>query len=127
MIKLASIPYKELSDKIIGIAIGVHRELGNGYLEKIYENAMMLDFAHTNIPAEQQVPLPVHYKNHILGDYYADIVVDKKIILELKTVPKILPIHEAQLLTYLKTSGLKVGYLLNFGSETRLEFKRMVY
>ena len=121
------IHYKELTDKIIGIAIDVHKTLGNGYLEKIYENAMMLDFSQSSIPAEQQVPLPVYYKNKILGDYFADIVVDKIIIIELKTVSKILPIHEAQLLHYLKSSGLKVGYLLNFGAESRLEFKRMVY
>ena len=119
--------YKELSDKVIGIAIAVHKTLGNGYLEKIYENAMMLDFFPSQIPAEKQVPLPVHYKNKIMGDYFADIVVNKIIILELKTISKILPIHEAQLLHYLKSSGLKVGYLLNFGAESHLEFKRMVY
>jgi len=118
---------KELSDKIIGIAIEVHRALGNGYLEKVYENAMMLDFYKSRVPAEQQVQLPVHYKNKIIGDYFADIVINKIIILELKTVSKILPIHEAQLLHYLKSSGLKVGYLLNFGAESKLEFKRMVY
>ena len=116
-----------MSDKIIGIAIDVHKTLGNGYLEKIYENAMMLDFYKSRIRADQQVPLPVHYKNKNIGDYFADIVVDKKIILELKTVSKILPIHEAQLLHYLKSSRIKVGYLLNFDAKSKLEFKRMVY
>ena len=118
---------KELSDKIIGLAIEVHKTLGNGYLEKVYENAMMLDFYQNKIPAEQQVALPVKYKNKIIGNYYADIVVDASIILELKTVTKILPIHEAQLIHYLKSSEMKVGYLLNFGSENKLEFKRLVY
>ena len=118
---------KELSDIIIGIAIEVHKTLGNGYLEKVYENAMMLDFYQNRISAEQQVALPVKYKNKIIGDYFADIVVDTSIILELKTVTKILPIHEAQLIHYLKSSEMKVGYLLNFGSENKLEFKRMVY
>jgi GxxExxY protein len=118
---------KELSDIIIGIAIEVHKTLGNGYLEKVYENAMMLDFYQNKIPAEQQVALPVKYKNKIIGNYYADIVVDASIILELKTVTKILPIHEAQLIHYLKSSKVKLGYLLNFGSENKLEFKRMVY
>jgi GxxExxY protein len=118
---------KELSDKIIGIAIEVHKTLGNGYLEKVYENAMMLDFYQNRITAEQQVALPVKYKNKIIGNYFADIVVDASIILELKTTTKILPIHEAQLLHYLKSTGLKTGYLLNFGSEKKLEFKRMVY
>ena len=118
---------KELSDIIIGIAIEVHKTLGNGYLEKVYENAMMLDFYQNKIPAEQQVALPVKYKNKIIGNYYADIVVDASIILELKTVTKILPIHEAQLIHYLKSSEMKVGYLLNFGSKNKLEFKRLVY
>ncbi len=118
---------KELSDKIIGIAISIHKSLGNGYLEKVYENAIMLDFYQNRIPAEQQVALPVKYKNKIIGDYFADIVVDASIILELKTVTKILPIHEAQLIHYLKSSEMKVGYIINFGSESKLEFKRMVY
>ena len=119
--------HKELSNKIIGIAIEVHKTLGNGYLEKVYENALMLDFYQNRIPAEQQVALPVSYKNKIIGDYFADIVVDASIILELKTVTKIIPINEAQLLHYLKSTGLKTGYLLNFGAERKLEFKRMVY
>ena len=119
--------HKELSNKIIGIAIEVQKTLGNGYLEKVYENALMLDFYQNRIPAEQQIALPVKYKNKIIGDYFADIVVDASIILELKTVTKILPIHEAQLLHYLKSTELKTGYLLNFGSEKKLEFKRMVY
>jgi len=118
---------KELSDIIIGIAIEVHKTLGNGYLEKVYENALMLDFYQDRIPAEQQVALPVKYKNKIIGNYFADIVVGASIILELKTATKILPIHEAQLIHYLKSSEMKVGYLLNFGSENKLEFKRMVY
>jgi len=82
--------HKELSNKIIGIAIEVHKTLGNGYLEKVYENALMLDFYQNRIPAEQQIALPVKYKNKIIGDYFADIVVDASIILELKTVTKIL-------------------------------------
>ena len=124
---MGSIPNKELSDKIIGIAIEIHKSLGNGYLEKIYENALMLDFKHYEIPAAQQTPLPVKYKGIILGEFFADIVVDHKIILELKAVSNLIPAHEAQLLHYLKSSGIKVGYLLNFGAESRLEFKRMVF
>lgn len=124
---MGSIPNKELSDKIIGIAIEIHKSLGNGYLEKIYENALMLDCKHYEIPAAQQIPLPVKYKGIILGEFFADIVVDHKIILELKAVSNLIPAHEAQLLHYLKSSGIKVGYLLNFGTESRLEFKRMVF
>ena len=125
--KKMNIPYKALSNRIIGIAIDVHKELGNGFLEKIYENALMVDFKKKGIPAQQQVPLLVNYKGHTLGDFYADIVVDDKIILELKAAATLHPQHETQLLHYLKSSGLRVGYLLNFGSDSKLEFKRMVF
>lgn len=121
------IHHKELSDKIIGIAIEVHKTLGNGFFEKVYENALMLDLYQNKIPAKQQVALPVKYKNKIIGDYFADIVVDASIILELKTTSTISRVHEAQLIHYLKSTGLKTGYLINFGSEKKLEFKRLVY
>ena len=127
MKNMGFIPNKKLSDKIIGIAIEIHRSLGNGYLEKIYENALILDFKYHEIPVAQQVPLPVKYKGIILGEFFADIVVDKKIILELKAVSNLVPAHEAQLLHYLKYCDIKVGYLLNFGAESRMEFKRMVF
>jgi len=101
--------------------------LVNGYLEKIYENALMMELAQNKIPAEQQVPLPVHYRGQILGDFFVDIVVYQKIILELKAANNLSPINEAQLLHYLKSSGMKVGYLLNFGAERKLQFKRLVF
>ncbi len=104
---------QELSDKIIGIAIDVHKELGNGYLEKIYENALMIEFGLNKLSAKQQVALPVNYKGRIIGDYFADIVVNDSIILELKTITKILPVHEAQLIHYLKTSN-KSWILIEF-------------
>ena len=107
---MESIVLKDLSDKIVGVAIEVHKELGNGYLEKIYENALMIEFELRNIPAKNQVPIPVNYKGNNLGEYFADIVVDDKIILKLKASSSISSIHQTQLLHYLKSSGLKVGY-----------------
>ncbi len=118
--------FKELSEKIIGLAITVHKELGNGFLEKVYENALMYELKQNKINCEQQVPIPVLYKGQAVGEYFADILVNGTIILELKTVKKIEPIHEAQIIHYLKATNLKVGYLLNFAAQGRLEFKRMV-
>ena len=117
---------KELSDKIIGLAIEVHKNLGNGFLEKVYENALMIEFKNNNIMAEQQQPIPVQYKEYIVGEYFADILVENKIILELKTVKCIERIHEAQLLHYLNATNLKLGYIINFAAPSKLEFKRIV-
>jgi len=117
---------KEISDKIIGLTIEVHKNLGNGFLEKVYENAMMLELKMNNIKAENQFPIPVYYKNQIIGEYFCDILVEGEIILELKVAKTIEPIHEAQLLHYLKATGLKVGYIINFGQAERIQFKRLV-
>ena len=118
--------FKELSDKIIGLALEVHKNLGNGFLEKVYENALMIEFKTNDIAAIQQQSIPVQYKENIVGEYFADILVEKKIILELKTVKRIEPIHTAQLLHYLNATNLKLGYVLNFAAPSKLEFKRIV-
>ena len=118
--------YKELSDKIIGFAIEVHKILGNGFLEKVYENALLYELSNSGIHVESQVPVPVKYKGNPVGEYFCDILVDEQIILELKVTKNIDPIHEAQLLHYLKATGLKVGYILNFGHPAKLQFKRLV-
>jgi len=118
---------KELSARVIGLAIEIHKNLGNGFLEKIYENAFIYELGINKIPYENQKPLSVFYKKHVVGEYYADIVVENRMILELKTVRQLDPIHEAQLINYLKATGIKVGYLINFGSHGKLEFKRFVY
>jgi len=105
----------ELSNKIIGAAIEVHRTLGPGLLESTYEECLCYELALNEIPFERQALLPVVYKrNNLDCDYRVDVIVDKKVILELKSVADLLPIHKAQLLTYLKLSGLKLGLLLNF-------------
>lgn len=118
--------FKDLSEKIIGLAIEVHKELGNGFLEKVYENAIFWELNQNNIRSKQQYPISVNYRKQIVGEYFADILVENKIILELKVVKKIESIHEAQLLHYLKATNMKLGYILNFGSDNKLEFKRMV-
>ena len=117
---------KELSDKIIGSTIEVHKTLGNGFLEKVYENALIYELSNNGIKVESQVPVPVWYKGNTVGDYFCDVLVEEKIILELKVAKNIDPIHEAQLLHYLKATELKVGYIINFGNSGKLQFKRLV-
>jgi len=116
--------YKELSYKIIGLAMEVHRELGPGFLEKVYENALMILFKENDITTEQQASIKVRFKNQIIGDYIADIIVEDLIILELKCSKKIDPAHKAQLANYLKATNKKVGIILNFGRES-LEVERV--
>ena len=105
----------ELSNRIIGAAIEVHRSLGAGLLESTYEECLCHELSLNEIPFKRQAPMAVVYKGIQLDcGYRTDIIVDEKVILELKSVAEIQPIHKAQLLTYLKLSGLKLGMLLNF-------------
>lgn len=117
--------YKELSYKIVGLAMQVHNELGYGFLEKVYENALMIILRENAIKAEQQMPIKVHYHGYIVGDYIADILVDNCIIIELKAQDRIIENHKAQTLNYLKATGLKLALLLNFG-KYKLEYERLV-
>lgn len=120
-----NIIYKDLSYKIIELALEAHNELGCGFLEKVYENALMILFDRENIPARQQAPADVYFQDKVVGQYFSDILVDNKLILELKTVDVIANIHKAQVLNYLRATGLKLGLILNFG-KPRLEYKRLV-
>ncbi|MDH4130091.1 MAG: GxxExxY protein [Spirochaetota bacterium] len=117
--------YKELSYKIIGLAIEVHKILGYGFLEKVYENSLMKLFDRERITAFQQVAVPVYFEGEIVGDFYADILVENQIILELKAVNTINDAHRAQVINYLKATKLKLGILINFG-KCRLEQERFV-
>jgi GxxExxY protein len=105
----------QLSNVIIGAAIEVHKQLGPGLLESTYENCLAYEFSQLGIPFQRQIGMPVRYKGHNLDcGYRLDLLVDEKVIIELKAEKSLAPIHEAQLLTYLKLSGLKLGLLLNF-------------
>ena len=119
------IVYKELSYEVVGLAMEVHRKLGFGFLEKVYENALMILFEKNEIPAQQQVPLRVYFEGRPVGDYIADILVDGRIILELKSVDKIVDAHRAQMLNYLRATRLRLGMILNF-SKKSLEYERLV-
>ena len=108
----------EISEKIIGAAIEVHRILGPGLLESAYEACLTYELVSLNLKVERQKELPVKYKNKEIDiGYRLDILVENSIIIELKAVEKLHPIHEAQLLSYLKLSGLKLGYLINFNAK----------
>jgi GxxExxY protein len=118
--------YKDLSYKIIGLAIQVYRELGYGFLEKVYENALMVLFRREGIQAVQQAPIAVRFSGEVIGEYSADILVEDKIILENKTAEKIVDAHRAQALHYLKATGKQLAIILNFGKD-KLEYERFVY
>lgn len=104
-----------LSGQILDAAIEVHRNLGPGLLESVYEICLTEELTERNIKVERQVNLPITYKGKILSkEFFIDLLVENEIIIELKTVDKILPVHEAQLLTYLKLADRKLGLLINF-------------
>ena len=117
--------YKELTDKIIKIFYRVYNKLGYGFLERIYENAMMIEFKRESIPAVSQSAIKVFYEDEIIGEYFADILVDDKVIVEIKAAKYLAVENEAQLLNYLKATNIEVGLLLNFGPKP--EVKRKVF
>ena len=117
--------YKDLSYKIVGLAMKVHSKLGYGFLEKVCENALMVLFRREGIEAKQQVPITVNFEEEVVGNYYADILVEAKVILEIKSVENIIDAHIAQTLNYLKATGLRLAIILNFSKE-KLEYKRIV-
>ncbi len=117
--------YVDLTDKIIKCFYSVYDELGSGFLESVYERSLMIEFNNNGLNAHNQKSLDVYYKNQLVGDFKADIIVEDKIIIEIKAVAKLTPQHEAQLINYLKATGVKLGLLVNFGE--KLEFKRRIF
>lgn len=105
---------EDITYKIRGCVFEVFRELGAGFLEKVYENALMIELTKQGLDCKSQHPLRVKYKDNVVGEYVADIIIDDRIILELKAVKIILPIREAQLLNYMKATNIKLGLLVNF-------------
>ena len=122
---MKDIIYKELSYKIVGCAMEVHTKLGYGFLEKVYENALIIELKNKNINIKKQVPIKVKYKGEIVGDYIADILVEDKIIIEIKTSEVISDAYRAQIINYVKATDIKLGILINFGSE-KLEYERFI-
>lgn len=122
---MADVVYKELSYQIMAAVFEVHNTLGFGFLEKVYEKALLKELRLRGIPVEAQKEIKVFYKEDEIGIYFADLVVNGEILLELKAVESLNNIHKAQVLNYLKATGLKLGLLINFGKE-RVEYERLV-
>ena len=117
--------YGELTEKVIGCAYRVYNRMGFGFLESVYENCMLIELCKANMNAESQKPITVYYENEVVGEFVADIIVDDTIILELKSVRRIIKAHEVQLVNYLVATGKPVGLILNFG-ERKVEIKRKI-
>jgi GxxExxY protein len=118
----------ELSKKIIGCAFKVHNFLGYGFLEKVYENALAMELREgEGLPVIQQYPAPVFYKDRIIGEYIADLFVGDAIIVEVKSVSRIMVEHESQLVNYLKATGIDHGLLINFGPSVEVKHKYREY
>ncbi len=117
--------HADLTEKIIGAFFKAYNALGYGFSEKVYEKALVLELAKLGLQVEQQKQIAVYYDGQVVGDYYADLVVNDAVIVELKAVQQLLAEHEAQLLNYLKATTIEVGLLLNFGPKPA--FKRKVY
>lgn len=121
-----NLEHKEITEEIIGAAFEVHRVLGYGFLEKVYQKAMQVELKLRGLKAELEEAIKVVFKGYIVGDYFADLFVAEKVIVELKVAEKYSSKDEAQLINELKATAIRVGLLINFGRE-KVEFKRLVF
>ncbi len=117
----------KLANQVIGAAIEVHRILGAGFLESVYEQALAIELTERGIPFERQKPVELKYKNQVVGDARLDILVDQQLVVELKAVDALHPIHHAQVINYLKATGFQLGLLMNFNvNQLKSGIKRIV-
>ncbi len=119
--------YSQLTEQIIAAAYTVHNTLGTGYLEKVYENAMLVELNKRGLQAVSQQPIPVLYESVVVGDFFADLLVEDCIIVELKAIETLHTRHEAQLVNYLTSTGHDIGLLINFGSSVTVKRKHRTY
>lgn len=117
--------YQEVTETIIGCAYRVYNKMGFGFLESVYEKCLLIELRKAGLNTESQKPITVYYESEIVGEFVADIIVNDAIILELKSVRRIIKAHEVQLVNYLVATGKPVGLILNFG-EKKVEIKRKV-
>ncbi len=117
--------HSDLTDKIIKCFYKVYNTLGYGFLEKVYEKALCIELDKLGLEIKQQHPISVYYENQLIGEYYADIIVDDKVIIELKAIESLKDVHGNQLLNYLKATEIEIGLLLNFGIKP--EIKRKIF
>src|SRR5271166_5335976 len=114
-----------ISEKILGAAFKVQNKLGAGFLEKVYENSLSIELVKCGLAVESQKTFPVLYEGTIVGDYRADLVVSGKVVVECKAIANLETVHEAQLMNYLRASGIRVGLLINF-ARPKLQYRRLV-
>jgi GxxExxY protein len=117
---------KQLTYRINGCIYEVYRQLGHGFLEKIYENALALELQRAGLEVTVQKNVPVRYKGELIGEYQADLIVEGRVLIELKATDKLHPAHEAQLINYLRATGIQIGLLVNFAFP-KAEIKRFVF
>lgn len=115
--------HKELTERIIGCAFKVYKEMGFGFLESVYEKCLLIELRNQGLPTESQSPVVVHYHEEIVGEFVVDLLVTDLVVIELKSVRSLVTAHEVQLVNYLKATRLDVGLLINFG-ETKVDVKR---
>jgi GxxExxY protein len=116
---------EDITYKIRGAIFEVNNELGGGFLEKVYENALVLELKRQGLSVQSQLPMEVLFKGELVGEYIADLVVENSIIIEIKAVSRLASAYEAQLLNYLKASGMRIGFLVNFYGK-KADIKRYV-
>jgi len=121
----ATLKHAEVTEKIIGIFYDVYNELGYGFLECVYEESLVIALRQAGLAVSRQVPLPVWFRGHKVGEFRADLLVENNVLVELKSARSLDNTHEAQLLHYLKSTEVEVGMLLNFGA--RLQFRRLLF
>lgn len=119
--------YKELTGEIINAAFRVHNVLGPGFLEKVYQNAMIVELKEMGLEVVCQYPADVFYKGHQVGEYYADLMIENCILIELKAIEHLMPIHETQLVNYLNATKIDHGLLINFGTSVAMKHKYRKY
>ena len=125
-VKEADIIYKELTYQIIGSAMEVHKVLGNGFLEKVYENALFYEMKSKGMDIKAQQPIEITYKGQVVGNYVTDLIVNDRVIIELKAVERLTEVHEAQTINYLMATKYPIALLINFGAKS-LEYKRFIH
>lgn len=122
---MTTLLHKSITDSILKVYYEVYNELGAGFLEKVYQNAMYFELISRGYKVEAQKQIKVYFKKQLVGDYIADLLIDGKVIVELKACEVLMNVHVAQTMNYLKATEIEVGLLLNFGEEP--EFKRFIY
>ena len=119
--------YTDITDLVIGASYTVHNTLGPGFLEKVYENALVVELQAHGLNVSAQISVPVHYRDVLVGDFVADLLVEDCVLIELKAAEVIHPKHEAQLVNYLTATGFDIGLLINFGNSVSIKRKHRVY